>query len=198
MPDSLTHLKAAARKSAHEALAGLTMEQRGSAAQAIRRRLISMSIWNEARFVLLFAPGTDEPDIGPLAELGIQAGKLIALPRFNRDSGSYEAALVADPVADVTTGRFGIREPKSVCKVADLNRLDLVLVPGLAFDRHGYRLGRGKGYYDRLLAAVPGRTCGVAFDAQLISAIPVEPHDVRLNCILTPTRWHLVTGQPRS
>jgi 5-formyltetrahydrofolate cyclo-ligase len=58
----------------------------------------------------------------------------------------------------------------------------------------GRRLGRGKGYYDRLLAAVRGAKCGVAFDQQVVSEIPVEPHDILMNFTLTPTRW-LVFGQ---
>jgi 5-formyltetrahydrofolate cyclo-ligase len=65
----------------------------------------------------------------------------------------------------------------------------LILVPGVAFDLRGYRLGRGKGFYDQLLAAVRGPTCGVGFDEQIVDAVPVEPHDVRLSCLLTPTRW---------
>jgi 5-formyltetrahydrofolate cyclo-ligase len=65
----------------------------------------------------------------------------------------------------------------------------LILVPGVAFDLHGGRLGRGKGYYDRLLKELRGTTCGVAFDQQVVEAIPVEPHDVRLDHVLTPTRW---------
>jgi 5-formyltetrahydrofolate cyclo-ligase len=70
-----------------------------------------------------------------------------------------------------------------------MNRLDLILVPGLAFDLNGRRLGKGKGYYDRLLAGVSGIKCGVAFDEQVVSEVPAGPHDVRVNCILTPTRW---------
>ena len=75
------------------------------------------------------------------------------------------------------------------CAPALLNSLDLVLVPGVAFDLHGRRLGRGKGYYDQLLAGVCGTTCGVAFDEQIVREVPLEPHDVLMNCILTPTRW---------
>jgi 5-formyltetrahydrofolate cyclo-ligase len=89
----------------------------------------------------------------------------------------------------LAAGRYGVIEPAAVCNVADLKRLDLILVPGVAFDWHGRRLGRGKGYYDRLLAEVSGTTCGVAFDQQLVATIPVEPHDVHLNCILTPSHW---------
>jgi 5-formyltetrahydrofolate cyclo-ligase len=69
-----------------------------------------------------------------------------------------------------------------------LNRLDLVLVPGVGFDLQGRRLGRGRGFYDRLLADVDGIKCGVAFEEQVVSEIPVGPRDVRLNFILTPTR----------
>jgi len=70
-----------------------------------------------------------------------------------------------------------------------LNRLDFILVPGVAFDLQGRRLGRGKGFYDQILAVVRGTVCGVAFDQQITPEIPVEPHDAVVNCILTPTRW---------
>ncbi|HLP77584.1 MAG TPA: 5-formyltetrahydrofolate cyclo-ligase, partial [Candidatus Paceibacterota bacterium] len=75
------------------------------------------------------------------------------------------------------------------CAPVSLNQLDLVLVPGVAFDACGRRLGRGKGFYDRLLADTRGIKCGVAFDEQIVTGIPVEPHDVLVDCILTPTRW---------
>ena len=77
-------------------------------------------------------------------------------------------------------------------------RLDLALVPGIGFTLDGGRLGRGKGYYDRLLAEVPVMKCGVAFECQIADEFPLESHDVQLNCILTPTRWHLVGGRARS
>src|SRR5204863_2517253 len=92
-------------------------------------------------------------------------------------------------VSDLKIGRFGIREPAEHCPPISLNRLDFILVPGVAFDLTGRRLGRGKGFYDQLLAAVSGTTCGVAFDEQIVREIPVAPHDIRVNCILTPTRW---------
>ncbi len=93
---------------------------------------------------------------------------------------------------EVRLGYFGIREPVASCEEITFNRLSLVLVPGLAFDPHGRRLGRGRGYYDRLLANVRSVTCGVAFDGQLVPEVPADAHDVRLNCVLTPTRWMVV------
>ena len=70
-----------------------------------------------------------------------------------------------------------------------LNRLDLALVPGLGFDARGHRLGRGKGHYDRLLAGFTGMKIGVAFDFQIVTEVPREPHDIALDAVVTPTRW---------
>ena len=97
--------------------------------------------------------------------------------------------MVHDAAKDFVEGKFGILEPAAACELGELKRLDLILVPGVAFDWQGHRLGRGKGYYDRLLGEVSGTTCGVGYDHQIIATIPVEPHDVRLNCILTPSHW---------
>ena len=91
----------------------------------------------------------------------------------------------------MVSGRFGVREPGADCPLISLNQLDLILVPGVTFDLTGHRLGRGKGFYDRLLAGFCGHKCGVAFEAQIVAAVPAEPHDVLVNSILTPTRWHL-------
>ena len=125
----------------------------------------------------------------PLLETALADGKIVALPRFDLGTNRYVAHQIKDPVLDVESGKFGIREPKQYCQLVPLNRLDITLVPGVAFDLRGRRLGRGKGFYDQLLAGISGKTCGVGFDEQIVAEIPVEPHDIHLNCILTPTRW---------
>lgn len=189
MPESLTELKATLRERLRAEVRELTRAQREDAAVEICARLIEQPAWKSARSVLLFAPLADEPNVRPLLHAALDAGKLIALPRFSDATGHYEAAVVRDMEKDFVEGKFGILEPGPACEVADLKRLDLILVPGVAFDWQGHRLGRGKGFYDRLLVEVSGKTCGVGFDQQIISTIPVEPHDVRLNCILTPSHW---------
>jgi 5-formyltetrahydrofolate cyclo-ligase len=189
MPESLTRQKAALRAEARAAVKNMSPADRASASRLICERLTAQRVWQNARAVLLFMPMPDEPDIRPLLQAALEARKTVALPQFVAAGGHYEAAVICDPARDLVAGKFGIPEPGAVCKVADLKRLDLVLVPALAFDWHGRRLGRGKGFYDRLLVDVPGKTCGVAFDQQMVAALPVEPHDVRLNCILTPSHW---------
>ena len=145
--------------------------------------------WILARSILFYAPLPEEVNIWDLADAALRAGKSVGLPRFDVHRKVYSACRIKDLTAEIKWGQFGIREAADRCAPLELNRLDLVLVPGLAFDLQGRRLGRGKGYYDRLLEAVRGTTCGVAFDEQIERDIPVASHDIILDCILTPTRW---------
>jgi 5-formyltetrahydrofolate cyclo-ligase len=157
--------------------------------EQLRERLLRQPEWRQARSVMLFASMPEEPDLWPLAERALAEGRRLALPRFDRGAGVYAAATVRDLAQDVQMGSFGIREPVAICPVCPLNQLDLVLVPGLGFDREGHRLGRGKGFYDRMLSSRRGAACGVAMDWQILPAIPVEPHDQHVDFIVTPSRW---------
>ena len=153
-------------------------------------------MWRGATRVLLYAPLPDELDVLPLLRNALLSGKQLALPRFDPIQKSYLACQVLNLDDDLRVGHYGIREPGINCRVIPLNRLDFVLVPGVAFAMDGRRLGRGKGIYDRLLTSVRGSKCGAGFDEQIVDGLPEEPHDIRLDCILTPTRWHCV--EPRA
>lgn len=172
-----------------QSIAALSEAQRAAASGQACALLLRQKAWREADSVLLYAPMSSELDLWPLLNEALAAGKTVALPRFLADREQYEAGQVCRPGQDLKTGRFGIREPAGHCPVVAISRLDLLLVPGVAFDVRGRRLGRGKGFFDQLLVAACGRTCGVGFDEQIVDEIPVEPHDISVNCILTPTRW---------
>ena len=188
MSDVPSPTKAVLREQVRARLNALPAAMRDELSAKLVAQLQAQRIWAMAQAVLFFSPLAGEPDIRPLIRQALSAGKLTALPFFETGTESYAARFIRNPATDLVTGAFGILEPSSSCEPAALNRLDLVLVPGVAFDAQGRRLGRGKGYYDRLLAQVRGAICGVAFDEQIVEAVPVEPHDVRLTCILTPTR----------
>ena len=184
-----SNAKAALREQIRARLKAISTAAREAASTKLCSHLLENEAWSKARSVLFFASMADEPDVWPLLAEALQAGKLVALPRFDPEKKNYAACQIRSLAEDVVSGQFGIREPHNSCPALPLNRLDLILVPGIAFDLHGRRLGRGKGFYDQLLADVRGTTCGVAFDEQIVAAIPLEPHDIPLNCILTPTRW---------
>lgn len=190
--------KAALRRQLRGELAKLSVAERAAGSAALCSRLRSQPIWKEAKSILFFSPLSDEPDIWPLALETFAMHREVILPRYVATEGRYALHRIHAGPRALETGQYGILEPTLACPEVDAKQLDLALVPGIGFTLDGGRLGRGKGYFDRLLAQVPGFKCGVAFDCQVSAEIPLEPHDVRLNCILTPTRWHLVTGQPRS
>lgn len=189
MEANLQQAKVALRDEVRSRLRTIPSGHLSSISKKICALMREQPIWSAAQSVLLFAPRPDEPNLWPLLHEALAAGKVVALPRFVSAGHGYAACEVRDPSRDLIAAKFYILEPTPSCLEFPLNRLDLALVPGVAFDLRGGRLGRGRGFYDRLLAAVRGTKCGVAFDEQMVSEIPVGPQDVRLNCILTPTRW---------
>lgn len=181
--------KAELRKQVRAVLKNLHPSRRVKESACVCTLLEQQPFWRQTRSILFFASTPDEVNLWPCLEAALASSKLVCLPRSLPDQDAYCAAQVRDLQNDIVPGRFGIREPVPHCPEVPLNRLDLILVPGLAFDRMGHRLGRGKGHYDRWLTARSGLICGVAFDEQLVDAVPVEPHDLIVDCILTPSRW---------
>lgn len=187
-------MKSPLRKELLERLQNIPPTERGQFSARTCALLRTQSTWRTAKSILFYAPLPNEVDIWPLVSEALIANKIVALPGFDAEENSYVARQIGNLETDFERGQFGIREPKRNCPEIPLNRLDLALVPGLGFDLAGRRLGRGKGFYDRLLVHISATKCGVGFDEQIVREIPTEPHDVCLDCILTPTRWHEVTS----
>ena len=183
------HAKPALRARLRAELQAHSSTSAASASAALCVRVRASPLWQTARAVLLFFPLPSEPDSSLLLDDALASGKLFALPRFNATTHTYEAVQVRDLARELVTGPFGVREPTADCPLAPMNRLDLALVPGLGFDARGHRLGRGKGHYDHLLAGFTGMKIGVAFDFQIVTEVPAEPHDIVLDAVVTPTRW---------
>ena len=141
-----------------------------------------------AHTILFFAPLPDELDVWPVLKLALATGTNCALPFFDAEKKSYGAKRLNNLAADIVIGKFGVREPAAGCAEIPLNQFDLVLVPGLAFDLSGHRLGRGQGFYDRILAEASGIKCGICHNFQLLKKIPTEAHDAPVDFIYTPSR----------
>lgn len=193
MPGSVQALKKSIRSKVRETVRGVDARSRAEASARAVELLLEQKEWREAKSILLYVPREDELDLRGCLGPARVAGKLVALPRYLPDQSIYCAAVYQGEPGELTPGRFGIPEPPVNAPMVPLNRLDLALVPGVAFDPAGRRLGRGKGFYDRLLADVTGVKCGVALDEQIVPELPEEPHDMAMNYLLTPARW-LSTG----
>jgi 5-formyltetrahydrofolate cyclo-ligase len=150
------------------------------------RLLRSVQLWSDvatldeyrrAATVMAFCATAGEPDTDPLFARLAAEGKALVLPRAAGDG--LEAALPGDALR---IGPHGVREPTGA--TVDPGSIDLVVVPGVAFTVDGVRLGRGGGHYDRFLAGCAAPSIGVCFAEQLLDALPVEPHDVRLSRVV--------------
>lgn len=152
----------------------------------VRERVLALTSFVEAATVLSFAALEHEVATAPLLDSLAQQGKRIALPRVHDD------ALVLHEVSADTTlepGAFSVPEPPADAPVVDPSSVEFALVPALAVDVRGFRIGYGGGYYDRLLPTLSGATtCAVAFDFQLVAEVPEFPFDVPVDWVVTDTR----------
>jgi 5-formyltetrahydrofolate cyclo-ligase len=187
---ALHSAKVAARSQCVARRDALAPAARSAASAAIAAGIGSLRSWCEADVVLLTLPFGSEWNTRLLLDAALDAGKRVVLPRVNRQSRMLDLLGIRDPVGDVEAGFRGIPEPRASCPAVAPEAIHWVLVPGVAFDARGARLGYGGGFYDRLLPLLaPGthRIAG-AFDVQVIDHVPVAGHDARVHRIVTETR----------
>jgi 5-formyltetrahydrofolate cyclo-ligase len=151
-------------------------------------QVTTLAEWKAAQSVFLFVPMSGEPAVDVLLELALAAGKRVVVPAYEAETDSYLAREVKVSTEDLVTGKFGVLEPHRRCAEVPVGALDFAVVPGVAFTPDGKRLGRGRGFYDRMLASFRAVSCGVGLDEQIVADMPVEPHDVKLSYVVTPTR----------
>lgn len=166
--------------------------------QVIFERMASSQWFGRAQTVLFYASFGSEVETWEMMDASRKMGKRIGLPRVEEGSGDLHIFEVRDAATELLPGYKGIWEPvEDEDRRLRLDQIDLVLVPGLAFDLKGYRLGYGGGYYDRLLARWGGSrlSVGLAFDVQVVEELPVSGQDFRLSLVLTETRTIRGTGQ---
>ncbi len=149
-----------------------------------------------ARTVLLSLAFRSEWETRPLFAAAWAMGKRTVAPRVNRDSRMLELHAVRNLERDVARGYLGIDEPLSHCPSVKLEAIDWVLVPGVAFDVSGHRIGYGGGYYDRLLPGLraDARRIGGAFELQIVERVPAAAHDLKVDAIVTEART-IATGR---
>lgn len=180
--------KHAARERARAARCALDDATCDAAAQAVAERLARLPELAAVRVVLAYGATPEELDPAPALGLLRARGVTIAFPRV--EAPGVLGLHLVEPADELLTGMFGIREPAADAPRVDPDDIDAALVPGVAFDADCWRLGYGGGYYDRLLPLLRSDCAriGIAYDEQVLEAIPAEEHDVRLDAVVTPTR----------
>ena len=159
----------------------LLPEERKSLSESILSQLEQMTCFRNAKTILLYYPKNNEVDVLPLFKR--HKDKTLLLPVTHRKE------MTANPFEGndkMHRGKFGIPEPTTPPYLGDI---DLIIVPAVAFDKRGYRLGRGGGYYDRFLKKQPYATLiGVGYDFQLVEEVPMLQHDQKVHRIILPSQ----------
>lgn len=151
---------------------------------AVEQQLYRLPVFQNARRLALYSPVQNEVSTLQLVRDALAVRHQVAMPRVSGEELQF--AMIQTP-EELLPGAFGVLEPASECELVAVETLDLVVVPGVGFDRQGHRLGYGKGYYDRALrkAGVSVQRVGLAFDFQLVERLPVFDHDMRLHYLIT-------------
>lgn len=176
----------------------LTAREVEAKSRAVVERLIGLAEVREARTLMVYLAFAKEVNLDGLIEWGWGQQKRIAVPHCRPDTWSLTACRI-DCFAELAPGHYGIRAPRDGGqRPITPEEIDAVIVPGAAFDRRGYRIGYGGGYYDRFLRTTAAASpIGAAFSCQLVPAIPLEPHDIPVCVVVTEGETIITQGKNR-
>jgi len=192
--DLIDRLKDSLRREAIALREGMPPDVRAAWSEALRERITTLRCWKDARTVGLFAAIRGEVDLLPLVQTAVARGKRAVFPRVDR-AGRTLVFFGVHSAGDLVPGAFGVPEPPAdPARTVAAADIDLLLVPGVAFDARGGRLGFGGGFYDRLLGAA-GRAAdagvlalGAVFERQILPEVPMAPSDRRVDALVTESR----------
>lgn len=191
-PDDPQTRKAALREQARKNR--VAQKHKDEVSRGICDTFTALPAYAAARTVMWYVDAGSEVRTRHALPAALAHGKRVVVPWCVVETNTLELFLLED-MSELVEGAYKILEPKAElrslpAKVVRPEELDLVMVPGTAFDPRGARMGQGKGYYDRLLAAArpDAPLVGIAFDCQVFDEIPVAPHDVFMDLVLTESR----------
>lgn len=191
MDSDIPALKRRLRRAVAARILSLDPDDRRRQQDALTAGFERLPGFDASETVLLYATAfPEEIDTAAMLRRSLDRGKRLVCPRVDRAERRLRLYLVEDIERDFRAGTLGIPEPRRTCRAIEPAEVDWVLVPGLAFDGRGFRLGRGAGHYDRLLPTLRPDVprWALAFDCQWEEALPVESHDQPLDGVVSPSR----------
>ncbi len=172
-------------------VSALSAKDKTKKVEAIENRLFEFANFLEAKIALLYLNGDNEVPTENIIRRTSRYNKIVVLPAFDAKTLDMNLMKVDDFEQDLKPGSRGVLEPnENVCKIVPIDRIDIAIIPGLAFDEKGGRVGSGMGYYDRLIPrlAITTRKVALTFEDQIVPQIPMEPHDKHVDIIITDQR----------
>ncbi len=169
----------------------LTAEEISAKSEAVAGQLVKLPFYREARTIMFFLTFRSEVDTRGIVEESIRCGNRVLIPKMLTRERKLISSELLDLEKDLAPGPFNIPEPRlEALRPVDPGQIDLLIVPGVAFDLQGNRLGYGGGYYDRFFERLrPGvPLVALAFELQLVEQVPVEPWDRRMDWVVTERR----------
>jgi 5-formyltetrahydrofolate cyclo-ligase len=188
--------KAQLRRNLRNGLLEMSPETRRHKSLQACLNLASLPQFQDASTVMMYLSLHYELDTAEVIEQAWSLGKTVAVPRMSWEQKTMDPVRIESFQEEFSVSVSGLRNPVSKA-VLPLEKIDLVVVPGLGFDRQGNRLGHGGGYYDRFLcqSALKAGRCGFVFDPQVVSSIPREDHDQVMEFLVTDTQTISVVSQ---
>ena len=168
-------------------LSAQSMEERDKKSRVIQKKLFQTPVFQNAGTVCFYVSLPMEVNTHPMIEESLRLGKRVLVVLVDLENKELKLKEIRDFRRDLTPGTLGILEPTAKTRSAELREAECLIVPGLVFDVKGHRLGRGGGFYDRLLAKLPAEvaTIGLAFSFQVLPQIPLQDHDKAVQLVLT-------------
>ncbi len=163
----------------------LSQEEARIKSKEIVKNLLQFKPFTNSNRILFYHPKGKEADLRELINFSLKEDKWVFFPKTNQADFSMKVQRIRDLNSELELGEYGIKEPKASCPEFPKGKLDLVLVPGVAFDCSGNRLGQGRGYYDRFLKDLTAIKVGIGYEFQIVKAIEAQKDDVPVDYIIT-------------
>jgi len=163
----------------------LTDEKVNELSEKINYNLLQFKEYQNVTNIMFYTSKDNEVNLSTTIIQAIKEGKNVILPRVNPVTDNLQLHIISDLDNDFELGYAGIYEPKSHLTKFDKQNLDLILVPGIAFDTKGNRIGYGKGHFDKFLQNIKVPKIAVAYNFQLVKEISAEDHDIKMDYIIT-------------
>ena len=169
----------------------MSKKEKADRDRRIYENVIGSQEYKDCSELLIYISGQIEVDTSQIIKDAVDQGKAVYVPRCVAGTNVMEFYRIRSRV-DLIEGYFGILEPKEECETGTYCETSLCIVPGLAYDKNGFRLGFGKGFYDKYLSAFPGKTIGICYDSCIIDNVYKEAHDIAVMKLISESGIRIV------